>query len=133
VHELVAEDVVGVAQRFGERHDDPVLQALGEPARGLRQGRGRRVRLLEVGLVGVHDDRLAVFEIVLEHAAQARVPALGHPGGIGDQRVVFRLVRVEVEALGLQHVPVELLVLDLVAAEVLGLGGHGERREEERR
>ena len=123
VHELVAQHVVRVAHRLGERHDDPVLEALREPARRLREGRGRGVRLVEVRLVGIEDQRLPLVELVVEHRADAAVPALRHPPRVEDQVRVLLGVAVDVEALGLDDVPVEVLVLDLVAPEVLRLGG----------
>ena len=60
----------------------------------------------------------------MEHGGQTRVPALRHARR--DRRgVALGRIEIDVEVRGPQHVKVEALVLDLVAAEVLGRrGGH---------
>jgi serine/threonine-protein kinase RIO1 len=55
---------------------------------------------------------------VIEHPFEPRVPALGHPRGNFDSLLLLRVV-VDVEVIGLQDLEIEVLVLDLVAAEVL--------------
>src|SRR6185369_6794963 len=60
-------------------------------------------------------------QLVPHHRAEARIPALGHPAG-DIRRLALVGVEVHVEMVRLQHLEFEVLVLDLVAAEVLGFG-----------
>ena len=131
VHQLVPDHVVGLPERAGERQHDPALEELGDAAGPLAELARDGVGLLEIGMAGVEDERLPAVELVVEHAREPLVPALGHPtrllGGF-----LLRLVVVDVEVLGPQHLEVERPVLDLVTAEVLGLGHRGEKRDEEK-
>ena len=77
VHELVAEHVIVVGVDAGERHDDAGAVRLRDAARAFLELLADDVRLLEVRMVGVEDQRLAV-EGVPEGVRVARVPALGH-------------------------------------------------------
>ena len=120
----------------GEGKNHPLLQEVGDAA-GAFAGRlaSQGVGLLEVRLVGVQDERFPLAEPVVEEALVAVVPPLGHAAGVPERRVGHGFVAVEVEVLALQDPPVEALVLDLVATEVLGarLGreesARGEREE----
>jgi hypothetical protein len=64
---------------------------------------------------------------VAEELAEAAVPALRHAGDLLDVLPLLRVV-VDVEVLGLEHLEVEVPVLDLVLAEVLR--GRGRRQAE---
>ena len=77
VHELVAEHVIVVRVDAGERHDDARPIRLGDAARAFLELLADDVRLLEVRMVGVEDERLAV-ERMAEGVRVPRVPALGH-------------------------------------------------------
>ena len=56
------------------------------------------VGLLELGLGGVEDERLPAGQLVVQHGAQAGVPALGHPAGELAGALLFGVV-VDVEVL----------------------------------
>ena len=78
---------------------------------------------------------LALGELASEDRREPVVPALRHARGLADRRLLLR-IEMDVEVLGLEHLPVEVLVLDLVAAEVLGGGAlrqAGQREERRRR
>jgi hypothetical protein len=124
VHELVAEHVVGLARRAGERQHDAALEHLGEAAGALADLAGRGVGLAEVRMAGVQDQRLAAAQLVVEQVLEAVVPALHHDRGLAGAGV-FLFVGIDVEVLGLEHAEVLGFVADLVAAEVLGVGGAG--------
>jgi hypothetical protein len=76
------------------------------------------VVLAEICAIGEEDQRLLLAELVVEHSRQSRVRALGHPGGGHRALFLFRIV-VDKEVLGLEHAPLEMLVLNLVQPEIL--------------
>ena len=124
VDELVAQHVLRL--RVGARHweHDPLAKPLGHALRPLADVGD--VGLPEVRVIGVEDDRLALVELVVQHGREAGVPALGHARDVA-RSLLFLDVVVDVEVLGFEHLEVEVVVPDLVAAE-LGLGRH--RRQE---
>ena len=134
VDDLVPEYVVRVAVRTPQGKDDPVLQPLGDAARALAHRAREDIRLLEVGMIGVEDERARIPDVVLEDPGDPLIPPLGHPGTVlgGDSR--FR-IEVNIVVWRRQDVEVEGLVLDLVSSEVLGsgTGGESERGDDEQR
>src|SRR6185437_2769739 len=131
VYELVAEDVLVLGVDAGERHDHARPLALRLAADSFLELLADDVRLLEVRLVGVEDQLLAI-EGVPEGVRVARVPPLGHPGGVSHGRRFGRIEKV-VEVIRLEDAPVEILVLDFVAPEVvLGAGRRGKRKDGQR-
>jgi hypothetical protein len=122
VHQLVAEHVVGLGEPAAERHDDAPLEELGDAAGALTDVAGHGVGLAEVRGRRIQDERLATAELVVEHAREARVPALGHARGQWQRHLLFGVV-VDVEVLRLEDTEVEPLVLHAVLPEVLGARG----------
>ena len=118
VRHLVLQHVLHVVVRTGERDDDAMLQEVREAAGAFRHLVRRGVGLLEVRKRGVEDDRLALAELMPQHGRELRVRALRHAGDV-ERGAVLDLVVVEIEVLGLEHLEMELGVLDLVLAEVL--------------
>ena len=90
------------------------------------------VRLLEIRLRGVQDDRLPALELVVQDAGQAGVPPLGHARGVQGRRPLGRIV-VDLEVLGLDDLEIEGLVLDLVLSEVLRCQRRRAEQRERRR
>ncbi len=84
---------------------------------------------MKVRRVCIEHDRLA-RERVIEHAGEARVPAFGHSADVVYD-VRFLIVVVDVEVLGTESLEIEVLVLDFVAPEVLGVecGGCDDEKE----
>ena len=139
VHEFVAEQVIGLVERHHHRHDEPPLQDLREALRALVDELAGGVRLLEIRMVGVEDNRLALAELVIEYPGEPGVPALGQAADHlrADRALV---VVVDVEVLRLEHLEVERLVDHLVSTEVPaglplqhGSGGTREDRESGKR
>ena len=124
VHQLVADDVIGVGERAAERQDHAPSKRFGDAARALADLTADRIGLLEVRVRRIEDERLASAQLVLQYPPQPRAPAFRHARGDGGG-VPLLLVEVHVEVLGPQHLELERAVLDLVAAEVL-LGGGGD-------
>jgi hypothetical protein len=120
VGELVADDVVEVTQGSADRKHDAAAERLGHAPGAFAQVVDD-VGLTELGRGGVENQRLTAAQLVPHHGAEAGVPALGHPAG-DVRRLALVRVEIHVEVVGLQHLEIEVLVLDLVAAEVLGLG-----------
>ena len=85
------------------------------------QGRG----LLESGVAAVENYRLPLLELMVEDRGQTGIPPLRHPrrllGGVALGRI-----EENPEVLRVEHFELERFVLDLVAAEVLGVGGERE-------
>jgi hypothetical protein len=135
VRQLVTDDVVEVAERAADRENDPPSECLGDAAGPFAEA-ADDVGLLELGRGGVEDQRLTAGELVVQDARVPGVPPLGHPPcNVG--RGTLSRIEVDVEVLGAEDMPIEVLVLDLVAPEVLGgcrRGSHGkrERADEER-
>jgi hypothetical protein len=71
VDELVADDVIGLAERSAVRQDDPALERLGDAAGALAEELGDDRRLLELRAAPVEDEGLAALELVVEHPGQA--------------------------------------------------------------
>ena len=131
VDELVAEHVVGRLDRPGERQHDAALRRLGDAAGAFAELPFDRVGLAEVRAARVEDQRLAAAQLVSRGASTgARTSA--RPGATRSGPPLPLPVVVDVEVLGLQDLEVELLVLDLVAAEVAALREGGRRRRKER-
>ncbi len=77
---------------------------------------------------GVEEDGLALVELEAEDPGEARVRALGHPGGVERGAALARVV-VDVEVGGPQDAEVEDLVLELVAPELGGGGGREKQKQ----
>ena len=71
---------------------------------------------------GVKDQGLAPSQLVREQAGNPPVPPLRHSRGYARGGFFLRVV-IDVEMIGLKDLEVELVVLDLVLAEVPALGG----------
>src|SRR5205823_14077364 len=86
------------------------------------------VRLFEIGVIGVEDQRLAVKRVP-EGVRVARVPPLSHSRVVVDDERLRRIEEV-VEVIGAENLPVELLILDLVAPEILRARSRRERSDD---
>ena len=122
VHQFVAQHVVVVPIGAGEGHQRAASRRLGDATDFLRQIPDDVV-LLECGVVRVQHDRL-LGECVPHRQRVPHVPALCHAGGIRHRQRLGRIV-VDVEVLRVQRRPLEGLIIDLVLAEILGVGAPG--------
>ena len=117
VRHFVREHVLEPAEVAGEGHEHAMTQRLGHTAGALAQIAGDVV-LSEVGARGEEEDRLLLAELVPQNARKPSVVALGHARAFHRGNALGGVV-VDEEVLGLDDLPVEVLVLDLVLAEVL--------------
>ena len=127
VHEFVVDHVhetLGVAG-VGQHH--ALAKGLGKPPGPLADQAVRDVGLLEVVGRRIEDERDLGLELVVEDPRQPEVGVLGDHGRARCELLLLR-VEEDLEVRGVQDVPVEVLVLDLVAAEELRLG---QRRQED--
>ena len=114
MHEHVPEVLV----RTRERHHDAVAQRFGEPAGGAVDDLRQRVRLREVVVRAVDDDRDAPGQGVPEALREHGVGLFGQVQR-AQRKAVRTVVVVDLEVVRRDRAPAVLLVLDLVLAEVL--------------
>ncbi len=127
--QLVGQGVLELRIGAGEEQDDPVAQPLGDAGGALGDLELEDVRLLEIRLGRVEDERLPMLPIVTEDLRQPRVRPLRHAGRVHDRRLLLRIV-VDVEVLRLEHLEIEIVVLDLVLSE-LCVGGGGDEQSDD--
>ncbi len=90
MHELVADHVIGVAERAAHRQHDPPPQWLGDAAGAFAELALDGVGLLEVRMRGVEDERLPAAERMSEDPLEPRVPAFRHTRGDVDPVTLAR-------------------------------------------
>ena len=73
-------------------------------------------------MVRIEQDRLPLSELPVEDPAETGIPPLGHAGHVARRSLLLG-VEMQPEVRSLEDAEVELLVLDLVASEVLGIQG----------
>ena len=125
VGEFVDREAIEQVGRLVERHDDAVAARFGERAHALLGRSGDDVLLPELTRRRKQDQRHLEGQVVLELGADVLVGAFGVPGNPLEVRLDLRVV-VDLEVIGLVDSPVEVVVADLVLAEirnVIRLGG----------
>ena len=100
----------------GEVEEHAVAKRLGDAAGALAKI-ARHVVLSEIVPRLEQHDRLLLAELMVENARQARIGTLGHSRRISRGLGFFRIV-VNQEVLSLFHLPVKLIVLNLVLSEI---------------
>jgi hypothetical protein len=122
VRQLVKDQPVEQVRRFVERHHDPVAHRLGECADPFLRRAGDDVLLLKLAARLEEDERDLEREVVFQLRADLLVRAFGVAGDplkvLLDLRVVVNL-----EVVGRVNLPVEVVVADLILAEVGDVGG----------
>jgi hypothetical protein len=113
--------MIEVGEGAAGRQHDPAAQRFGHTSGPLPDPLDD-VGLLELRLGGVDDQRLAAGELMVEEPSVPEVPPLGE-SGCQVCGGALSGIEVDVEVLAAEDPPVEVLVLDLVAAEVLGRQG----------
>src|SRR4029079_9105688 len=88
------------------------------------------VRLLEMRVAGVQDDRLAVLHLVAEQGAVASVPTIAHASDLLRRQLLFGVV-IDVEMIGLEDLELQPVPLHGVAPEVLGARVRGDGEDED--
>ena len=116
VHHLVAHHVAERTVLPRERHGDPTADQVGEASRGLGQEHREDVLLLEVVVRVVEHQREAPVETQPEALRELLVRLLHQRRDEADEVLVGRVV-VDVDVLGLEHLPGVRMVDDLVSAE----------------
>ena len=118
----MANDVVEVLKRATHRQHYAPPQCLGDTASALTDVAPDGVGLLKFRGAGVENQRLPARQFVMEHGGEPSKPSLGHASRL-TRCDLFGGVIVDVKVLGLEHLEVEVLILNLVPAEVLRLQG----------
>ena len=118
VHQLVSDRVPELCVVAVERHRHPLLQELGDSEDTLGRDEREDVRLLEVGVRRVDDERDATgrreAELLLE-VEEALLRVVESNAG----ELLLGRIEVEIDVRSAQHLPIESAVLHLVLAEVL--------------
>ncbi len=122
VNELVPDHVAKIPHRPVVGDHDAALEKLEEPADSFGDESGGGIGLLKVEMGAVKNERDAVRDVVAELLLEDFVAFLGEKcaalGKIDHLRIV-----IDVEVLGLEHVPVEIGVLNLILSKVKKLRG----------
>ena len=125
VHEhmdqLVVDHVAECPHGAVRGDDNAALEKLEEPPDAFGDEPADGVGLLKVEVGTVEDERDATAERVVELQLQSPVARLGEGGSALGKRAHLRVV-IDIEVLGLEHMPLEIGVLDLVAPEGVELG-----------
>jgi hypothetical protein len=131
VHELMAQRVAELGVAPSERKRDASLEKLGDAENSFRRYEGQDVRLLEVHVRRINDQRNALPDLVAE-SARKRIVALLRVHECGARDAFFFRIKEDVDVLPGEHVPIETPVLNLVLAEPPDLrvsGRNNDRRE----
>ena len=110
------EHVLELGERPGIREDDAPLHELGEALHALRNEEGAHVRLLEVVVGAVDDERDHAGDFVLELGREILIALFGEDQGQPRDRLFLGIVE-NLDVIALQGQPVEILVLNLVFPE----------------
>jgi len=108
--ELIAGPVVG--------NDHPPFDEFKKSPHPLGDEIGNGIRLLEVKVGGIKDERNFFQDGKVEFLLQKLKAYLRIMGPCPGQFLLLGII-IDVEMIGLQHLPVKIGVLDLVAAEVI--------------
>ena len=120
VNELVTENMVVFGIEPCQWQNDATLEPFSESSRTLGDDAAGDVRLLEVGMVGLDNHRLRDLEVRTEDGYETRVPSLQHDTRI-DRRTFLRRIVIDLEMTRSEHLKIEMLVVDLISAEILTL------------
>ena len=131
VGQLMSNDMLKAFHRSIVRDNDAPFQEFKEPSNPLRDEIRRDVGLLEMKVRAVKNERDPAADVVIELLFEQPVALLGKL--CPALRQFFHLcVVIDLEMFGLQHLPVEIRVLDFVAAEVIELRRCGLRQKKEK-
>ena len=124
VDEFVPDHVAKIPHRPVVGNHDATLEKLEEAADSFGDKSGGRIGLLKVEMGAVKNERDAVCDVVTELLLEDPVALLRQKcaalGKIDHLRIV-----INIEVLGLEHVPVEIGVLNFILSEVEKLRGGG--------
>ena len=132
VNELVPDDVAEFRDRSVCGDDDAPLEEFKKSAHPFRDESFRRVRLLEVNVGAVEDQRDPHVHGVVEFLLQERI-ALLREVGPPFRKLLHLGIIIDVEMIGLEDAPVEFGVLDFVPSEIEELGVRRGRSQEEKK
>ena len=127
VRQLVDDEPVEEIRRLVHRHDDALAGRLREGADAFLRRAGNDVLLLELAARLKQDQRDLVGQVVLQFGADVLIGAFRIPGHPLEVRFDLRVV-VHDEVIRLVRVPGEVVVADLVLAEIRDVRGLGRGR-----
>ena len=117
VGELVDDQAIEQIGRLVDRHHDAIAARLGERADAFLRRAGNDVLLPELAGRREQDQRQLHRQVVFQLGADVLIRALGVARDALEMRLDLRVV-IDLEVFGLVGVPVEVVVADLVLAEV---------------
>ena len=127
VRELMDDQAIEQIGRLVDRHDDAIAAGLGERADAFLRRAGLHVLLPELARRREQDQRQLHRQIVFELGADVLIRALGIARDAFEMRLDLRVV-IDLEVFGLVGVPLEVVVADLVLAEVGDVAGLRQRK-----
>ena len=132
MNQFMPDDVFKPFHRTVIGNNDATLQEFKEPSNPFRNKSWRDIGLLKMEVRAVEDERDPPADIVIELLFVQPVAFLGELCAALGQ--LFHLcVVVDLEMLGLKHLPVKIRVLDFVSAKVVELRGRGLDEENDKK
>jgi hypothetical protein len=102
----------------GEWKEDAAFHELGDASCAFGDQGWRNVGLLEMAMGCVKEERDRIVDLVAEQLREFRICLLCQTGSV-EGSGSLRSVVVDVEVVGVDYLPIEIVILDLVLAEVL--------------
>ncbi|MBV6521633.1 MAG: hypothetical protein MNPFHGCM_01777 [Gemmatimonadaceae bacterium] len=132
VHQFVCQHVLERLVIAGKRKENPVAQRFRDAANAFAKVSGHVV-LAEIPTRPIQNQRFLLAELMVQHARQTRIRALGHSRGIHHRDLLLWIV-VNQEVVRLEDLPLEVVELHLVLTEVLlSRDRRGQQRGREQR
>ena len=132
MNQLVPDDVAKIPHRTVVWNDDAPFEKLEETADAFRDKVGRRVRLLEVKVRAVKNERDAIEDVMIELLLEHAITLFGKVCTALREILHLRII-IDVEVFGLEDMPIEISILDFIAAEgeeLRGGGGNGDENDD---
>src|SRR5262245_8239331 len=107
MNELMANHVIGIAERPAERQDNPAPEGLSHTAGSFAELTLDDVGLFEIRMRGVEHERLPSAQLMPENCLQTNQPPFRHPARNLGSFAFFR-IEIDVEVIRFQDLIIEL-------------------------